>query len=126
MAKRLMGYLVMPAFAIMLIVGLCQSQGCQASQKAETAAKDDTFKAVTPTLELVATAHPDKAAEVRDLVDRWTTRSEKDDAARAIPLLQLYAAEHPDEGVGIKLLIRSWQRRLAAFDTAATSPSPPK
>jgi hypothetical protein len=120
-----MSYLVLPAFAIMLIVGLCQQQGCQASKKAETAAKDDTYNAVTPPLEAVATAHPDRAVEVRDLVDNWTTRSEKDDAARAIPLLQVYAAEHPDEGVGIKLLIRGWQRRLAAFDTAATSPSPP-
>lgn len=94
----------------------CKSSQLPSSSTAAAKAKAAKREAIAPRLEKVATAHPPLAPDVRDVVDHWDSRPERETYNLSIPLLDTYKADHPADAAATDQQLQSWKRRLDTFN----------
>ncbi len=106
----------MAPLVIMGLILLAGCEGCYSSRDANDAAAVATRKAVIPRLEQLAAASPDDAEQVRLVIDRWDTRTERENYRLARPLLERLADQSaPDTAESIQRTVRTWGERLDRF-----------
>lgn len=96
---------------------LAGCEGCSsASRKANEAAKVKKHEAIAPRLERFAQAHPDRADEIRDILEGWPDRPERQTYAMVQPIMDQFIQENPSEAEDVGRVMRAWLRRLDSFE----------
>lgn len=99
-----------------LTFGASGPAGCAVpSTQANQSAASDTLAVLTPHFDAVAQAHPDQAAQVKDLEANWPARSERQNYALAVPILKLRERDVPALADALQAKLWSWDQRLQKF-----------
>ena len=76
-------------------------------------------EALQPRLERLAQARPDQAEAVREILDGWESRAERDTFARVQPLMEQFKLDYPGEAEDVERVMGAWRRRLDHFEPTA-------
>jgi hypothetical protein len=100
--------------ALAAIAGGCNPTD-RPSAKANVQAASLNQQALQPRLERLATAHPELAPQVQDVLTNWGTVPERQTLDQVTPLIEKFKLDNPDEADDVDRVLRRWRARLDNF-----------